>query len=83
VYIFDLDIVMEHKGECDYEGIVTRNWSIKGNPNGGYLMAFLTSAMQKQSDKKWPVIVTANFLTKCEAGKKSRVTVEAFLQENS
>jgi acyl-CoA thioesterase len=77
VYIFDLDIVMEHKGGCDYEGIVTRNWSIKGNPNGGYLMAFLTSAMQKQSDKKWPVIVTANFLTKCEAGKKSRVTVEA------
>jgi len=77
VYIFDHDIVMEHSGECDYEGVVSRNWSIRGNPNGGYLMAFLASAMQKQSDKKWPVIVTANFLTKCEAGKKSRVTVEA------
>lgn len=77
MYIFDRDIAMKHSGECDYEGIITRNWSIRGNPNGGYLMAFLTSAMQKQSNKKWPVIVTANFLTKCEAGKKSGVKVEA------
>jgi len=77
VYIFDRDMVMEHRGESAYEGVVTRNWSIKGNPNGGYLMAFLASAMQKQSDKKWPVIVTANFLTKCAAGKKATVTVEA------
>jgi acyl-CoA thioesterase len=77
VYIFDRDIVLEHSGEGAYEGVVAKNWSIRGNPNGGYLMAFLASAMQKQSDKKWPVIVTANFLTRCEAGKKSGVTVEA------
>jgi len=77
VYIFDRDLVMENSEKCAYEGIVSRNWSINGNPNGGYLMAFLASAMQKQSDKKWPVIVTANFLTKCEAGQKSGVTVEA------
>ena len=77
MYLFDRDIVMESKGESDFEGIVAPNWSVKGNPDGGYLMAFLASAMQKKSDKKWPVIVTANFLTKCETGKKSRVTVEA------
>lgn len=77
MYLFDRDILMEQGEGGDDQGIVTSNWSIQGNPNGGYLTAFLASAMQKKSDKKWPVIVTANFLTKCKAGKRSRVTVEA------
>ena len=76
MYIFDKDIELEQKDEFNFEGIVAPNWSINHNPNGGYLMAFLAAAMQKNSDKKWPVIVTANFLTKCETEKKSRVTVE-------
>ena len=76
MYIFDKDIELKQKNEFDFEGIVAPNWSINGNPNGGYLMVFLAAAMQKNSDKKWPVIVTANFLTKCETEKKSRVTVE-------
>jgi acyl-CoA thioesterase len=76
MYIFDKDILLKQKNEFDFEGVVAPNWSINGNPNGGYLMAFLAAAMQKKSDKKWPVIVTANFLTKCETEKKSRVTVE-------
>lgn len=77
MYLFDRDIIMEDIDEFELEGIVAPNWCINGNPNGGYLMAFLASAMQKKSDKKWPVIVTTNFLTKCETGKKSRVTLEA------
>jgi acyl-CoA thioesterase len=76
MYLFDHDILMEANSECKYEGIVSPNWSINGHPNGGYLTAFLASAMQKKSDKKWPVIVTANFLTKCETGKKTKVAVE-------
>jgi len=70
MYIFDKDILLKQKNEFDFEGVVAPNWSINGNPNGGYLMAFLAAAMQKKSDKKWPVIV------KCETEKKSRVTVE-------
>lgn len=77
MYIFDKDILLEQKDEFNFEGIVASNWSINGNPNGGYLIAFLAAAMQKKSDKKWPVIVTANFLTKCETEKNSKVTVEA------
>jgi len=76
MYIFDKDVLLEQKDEFNFEGIVASNWSINGNPNGGYLTAFLAAAMQKNSDKKWPVIVTANFLIKCETEKKSRVTVE-------
>jgi acyl-CoA thioesterase len=76
MFVFDRDILLEQKDEFNFEGIVASNWSINGNPNGGYLTAFLTTAMQKKSDKKWPVIVTANFLAKCETEKKSRVAVE-------
>ena len=76
MYLFDRDILLEQEDEVNFAGIVAPNWSVNGNPNGGYLMAFLAAAMQKKSDKKWPIIVTANFLTKCETGKKSRVTVE-------
>jgi len=77
MFLFDQDIMLKQEDELNFEGIVASNWSVDGNPNGGYLMAFLASAMQKQSDKKWPVIVTANFLTKCAEGKKSRVKVES------
>jgi acyl-CoA thioesterase len=76
MFVFDRDILLEQKDEFNFEGIVAPNWSVNGNPNGGYLMAFLASAMQEKSDKKWPVIVTANFLTKCETEKNSLVTVE-------
>jgi acyl-CoA thioesterase len=77
MYLFDKDILLEQKDEFNFEGIVAPHWSINGNPNGGYLTAFLAAAMQKKSDKKWPVIVTANFLAKCETEKKSTVMVEA------
>ena len=80
MYIFDKDILLKQKNEFDFEGVVAPNWSINGNPNGGYLMAFLAVAMQKNSDKKWPVIVTANFLTKCETEKNSKVTVETIAE---
>jgi acyl-CoA thioesterase len=76
MYEFDRDIVTESSSESNFTGIVAPHWSINGHPNGGYLTAFLASAMQKKSDKKWPVIVTANFLTKCETDKHSKVTVE-------
>lgn len=77
MYLFDNDILLEQKGEFNFEGIVASHWSINANPNGGYLTAFLASAMQKKSDKKWPVIVTANFLARCETEKRSQIAVEA------
>jgi acyl-CoA thioesterase len=77
MYLFDRDILLEQEDESNFKGIVSPKWSVNGNPNGGYLMAFLASAMQKKSDKKWPVIVTANFLTKCETEKTSKVMLEA------
>ncbi len=75
-YLFDSDLRMERAGESSFEGMITSNWSVNGDPNGGYLMAFMASAMQQISDKKRPVIVTANYLAKGET-YLSKVIVEA------
>lgn len=64
MHVFDKDITFEEKESGRLEGTLTDGWSINGNPNGGYLMAVLASAMQKKSDKKWPAIITASFLTR-------------------
>jgi acyl-CoA thioesterase len=77
MYIFDKDIELKEKDEFEFEGVVAPNWSINGNPNGGYLTAFLAAAMQKKSNKKWPVIVTTNFIARCKTENKSTVKVEA------
>jgi hypothetical protein len=65
-YSFDNDLRLEPKGESTFEGMITANWSVNGDPNGGYLMAFMAKAMRELSDKKRPVIVTANYLAKGE-----------------
>jgi acyl-CoA thioesterase len=76
MFIFDRDTALTQKDDFNFAGIISPDWSINGNPNGGYLTAFLAAAMQKKSDKKWPAIVTANFLTKCETKKLSTFVVE-------
>lgn len=48
MYLFDKDVLLEQKDEFDFEGIVSPNWSINANPNGGNLTAFLAAAMQKR-----------------------------------
>jgi hypothetical protein len=75
-YSFDSDLRMEITGESSFEGMITPNWSVNGDPNGGYLMAFMASAMRELSDKKRPLIVTANYLARGETCL-SQVIVES------
>lgn len=64
MHLFDHDTDFKMINDHLSEGRLTDEWSINGNPNGGYLMAVLLSAMLKRSDKKHPAIVTANFLAR-------------------
>ena len=66
---FDRDILLDELGNSRFTGIVSDNWSVNGNPNGGYLMAMIASAMLRKSDKKETPIVTANYLSKCVPGE--------------
>ena len=50
--LFDTDMLIEEPGNSRFTGVVSDNWSVNGNPNGGYLMAMIASAMLRKSDKK-------------------------------
>ncbi len=76
--MFDEDVAVVETGAGVFEGTVSGNWSVNGNPNGGYLMAILAGAMTARSEKKSTPIVTANYIARCVPGK-----VEVRLEEVS
>lgn len=76
--MFDDDIAVVEKSAGVFEGTVSDNWSVSGNPNGGYLMAILAGAMTARSDKKSTPIVTANYISRFVPG-----LVEVRLEEVS
>jgi len=78
---FDEDISLTNQEQFLYAGTVTDNWSINGNPNGGYLMAILANAMSTKSDKKSTPILTANYISRCAPGRAD-LSVETISQSN-
>jgi hypothetical protein len=70
---FDQDLSLTPLAPFRFRGNVTDNWSINGIPNGGYLMALLAHAMLEESAKKDPLVVTANYLHRCEIGEADLV----------
>jgi acyl-CoA thioesterase len=78
---FDEDIALTLKEHLLFTGTLTDNWSINGNPNGGYLMAILANAMSLKSDKKSTPILTANYISRCVPGK-AEVSVETISESN-
>ena len=75
MYQFDQDIILKPLDAFSFEANISPNWSFKGIPSGGYLMAILTNGMLRQSDKKGTPIITAKFMSRSVPGK-AEVTVE-------
>jgi len=75
VGMFEDDIALKETGEGIFEVKISDNWSVNGNPNGGYLMAVMAGAMTARSDRKSLPIVTANYISRCVPGK-AEVRVE-------
>ncbi len=69
MHLFNQDISLTKKSPDVFETKISKNWSINGNPNGGYLMAILTNVMLQSSHKKSVVISTATYLAKTMPGK--------------
>jgi hypothetical protein len=67
--LFDKDTSLARLDASSFRGRVTDNWSVNGNPNGGYVMAMLTRAMLQASDKKHTPLVTANYLARLVPGE--------------
>ncbi|PKN19969.1 MAG: thioesterase family protein [Deltaproteobacteria bacterium HGW-Deltaproteobacteria-6] len=66
--LFDKDIRIDDLGNSRFSGVISDNWSVNGNPNGGYLMAMIANAMTRMSDKQESPILTANYLSRCIPG---------------
>lgn len=81
MHLFDQDRALSAQESFRYQTRISANWSINGVPNGGYLMAIVAGAMQRQSDREATPIITANFLSRCEPGE-ALVTVEKIAQSN-
>lgn len=69
MHLFDRDISLIQQEPFFFKGNVAENWSINGNPNGGYLMAIMVNAALLHSDKRSTPILTANFISRCLPGE--------------
>ncbi|RJP39811.1 MAG: thioesterase family protein [Desulfobacteraceae bacterium] len=68
MYLFDQDITITPIGPARYSANISEDWSINGNPNGGYLLALMANAMMQASDKKGTPILTINYLARSMPG---------------
>jgi len=76
MHLFDQDIAVTQQVPFRFKGSVSGNWSVNGNPDGGYLMAMMGNAILKASQKRSIVILTANFISRCQTGDATVVTEE-------
>jgi len=75
MHLLDSDISVTAKTPKHFQTNVSGNWSVNGNPNGGYLLAILANAMIQQSDKKSTPILTANYVSRTMPGE-AELTLE-------
>ncbi|MGB6063907.1 MAG: thioesterase family protein [Desulfomonilaceae bacterium] len=68
MHMFDQDVSLTQQGDGEFKANISGNWSIDGNPNGGYLMALLLNAMTQCRKTKGIPIITANFVARSEVG---------------
>ncbi len=68
MHLFDQDVSLKGRNPLRYAGNISDNWSVNGNPDGGYLMALLANALLRRSEKKQLVILTANFVARSFPG---------------
>ena len=69
MHLFDRDISVTAKEPFLYAGTISDNWSVNGNPDGGYLMALLANAILQKSGKAKLAILTANFIARSVPGE--------------
>ncbi|MCD6586124.1 MAG: thioesterase family protein [Desulfobacteraceae bacterium] len=81
MHLFDQDMSLTKKSPDVFEATISKNWSINGNPNGGYLLSILVNALLQSSHKKSVVITTATYLAKTMPGK-AEIFIENIARSN-
>ncbi|MFC1822457.1 thioesterase family protein [Thermodesulfobacteriota bacterium] len=66
---FDHSISLTQQAPFTFKGILSGDWSVNGNPHGGYLAAILANSVLQHSEKKSISIFTVNFISRCVVGE--------------
>ncbi|MFM8814892.1 MAG: thioesterase family protein, partial [Actinomycetes bacterium] len=67
-FAFDLATAVTDIGNGAYSGSVHDGWDIRGNANGGYVMALLANAMRTAANRPDPISITLHYLAPLPAG---------------
>lgn len=67
-FAFDRAVAANPMGSGSYDTPVEDGWDIRGNANGGYLMALVANAMRTECGRAHPVSVTMHYLSPAPAG---------------
>ena len=67
-FAFDLATEVRDEQSGHYVATVHEGWDIRGNANGGYVMALVASAMRDASQRQDPISVTAHYLAPLPPG---------------
>lgn len=73
---FDRETAVEPTGPGRWRARVSDGWNIAGNPNGGYLLAIVLSAMRQLGPHPDPLSVTAHFLRPGTGGVDAEVAAD-------
>jgi len=73
MHLFDHDISLTKEKPHSFKTQISKNWSINGNPNGGYLLAIVANAMALASSMESVIICTATYLSKTLPGSADLV----------
>lgn len=76
VAVFDVDTRVERVSDSSFTGFVDKGWSISGNPNGGYLLSLISSAIAEVLPHPDPLTFTAHYLRPGAEGKPCEIEVD-------
>lgn len=62
MHFFDEETAVARSPDGFWQGIVSRQWNIGDNPNGGYLLSLITSAFSREVSHPDPISITTHYL---------------------
>lgn len=65
---FDDAVAVIARGVDRYSANVHLGWDIRGNANGGYVLALVGAAMRQAAQEREPITITAHYLVPLKAG---------------
>lgn len=79
-FLFDADTAVERIADGHYRGRVDAGWNISDNPNGGYLLSLISSAMADAVDHPDPLTVTTHYLRPGTPGEDCEIGIDVVRQ---